>query len=123
MNGDRPIDRQRNAAGSIEIAGPGVTREAIGIGSKLYVFKDEAIYSVMLADQIDPGRTNPNLTPVQQHEYSVGLASPLVGRTILTARYLFKDGMLRGRFDKDVLMSLGGVDEFDQAEACGEADD
>jgi hypothetical protein len=114
MKGDRPIDRQRNAAGSIKIAGPGAAREAIGIGSKLYVFKDEAIYSVMLADQIDPGRTNPNLTPVQQHEYGVGLASPLVGRTILTAKYLFKDGMLRGRLNKDVLMGLV-VEFFEEA--------
>jgi hypothetical protein len=105
---DRPIDRQRNAGFMVEIPGQreGAIREMIGIGEKLYAVKDEAIYSFVLADQIDPDRTNPHIQHVQQREYSVGATSPLVGRTLFTARYLFKDGMLDARLEKDLLMKL-----------------
>jgi hypothetical protein len=106
--GNRPIDRMRNAAFVVTIAGEGEgpIRETLPIGEKMYIFKDQAIYSFVLADQIDPRRTNPNIQHVQQREYDVGATSPLVGQTLFTARYLFKDGMLDARCDKDRLMRL-----------------
>jgi hypothetical protein len=105
--GKRPIDAKRDSAFRFELAGDGgPIRDTFAIGKKLYAFRDHSIYSVMLADQIDPNRTNPNLGHVQQLEYEVGYMSPVVGRTILTAKYLFRDGMLDSRFGKDELLIL-----------------
>lgn len=93
--------------------GDGRTREGLPIGKKMYILMDRAIYSVLLADQIDPGRTNPSIKHAQQKEYDVGVESELVGRTLLTAKYLFKDGMLDQRFDRDRIFLIV-LDFFDE---------
>jgi hypothetical protein len=62
----------------VKIAGDpeeGAVREMIGIGGKVYAIKERAIYSFTLADNIDPGRTNPAIPNVQQRAYDTGLFS------------------------------------------------
>lgn len=93
----------------VKVAGDpseGVIKEMMGIGNKMYAIKERAIYSFMLADDIDPGRTNPAIPNVQQKAYDVGYDSELVARTLLTAKILFKDGMLDARFKPDDILPL-----------------
>jgi hypothetical protein len=112
----RPIDLKRNSAfsGTVGTAEDGVIQEFLNVGSSLLMIKDKAIYKFQLADQIDPGRTNINVPHTQQKIYSVGSTSEIVGRILLTAKYLFQHGMLDGRFDKAALMSAA-LDYFDEA--------
>jgi hypothetical protein len=112
----RPIDQKRDSAffGTVGTEDEGVIREFLNVGSSLLMIKDRAIYKSRLADQIDPGRTNINVPHTQQKLYSVGSSSEIVGRILLTAKYLFQHGMLDGRFDKTDLMSVT-LDFFDEA--------
>lgn len=111
----RPIDLKRDSAfsGLVGTDDEGVIQEFLNVGSSLLIIKDRAIYKAQLADQIDPDRTNINVPHTQQKVYSVGSSSEIVGRTLLTAKYLFQHGMLDGRFNKTDLMSaaLGFFDE------------
>jgi hypothetical protein len=111
----RPIDLKRDSAfsGTVGTDDEGVIQEFLNVGSSLLMIKDRAIYKSQLADQIDPGRTNINVPHTQQKIYSVGSSSEIVGRILLTAKYLFQHGMLDGRFNKADLMSaaLGFFDE------------
>jgi len=113
--GKRPIDRQRDSAFTMNIGeqGDGATREGLPIGDKLYNLMDKAIYSVLLADKIDSQRTNPSIKHSQQKAYGVGADSELVGRTLLAAKYLFKDGTLNRRYDKDRIFLIV-LDFFEQ---------
>jgi hypothetical protein len=112
----RPIDLKRDSAfsGTVGTDDEGVIQEFINVGHSLLMIKDKAIYRSQLADQIDPGRTNINVPHIQQKIYSVGSSSEIVGRILLTAKYLFQNGMLDGRFNKADLMSAT-LDFFDEA--------
>lgn len=89
---NRPIDRLRDGAGSLTISTPGddtPIREMISTGDRLLVVKDKGIYEVALADQIDPGRTNPTVPNTVQRILPFGAADSWVGAVVLTARQLF----------------------------------
>ena len=107
MPAKRPIDQKRDSAisGTIGVAGDGAIKEFLNVGHSLLMIMDEAIYKFELADRIDPERTNIAVPNTQQKLYSVGYSSEIVGRILLTAKYLFEKGMLDGRFDKARLMS------------------
>jgi hypothetical protein len=113
----RPIDLKRESAfsGAIGTADDGAIQEFLNVGNSLLMIQDRAIYKFQLADQIDPDRTNINVPHTQQKIYSVGSSSEIVGRILLTAKYLFQNGMLDGRFDKAALMSAT-LDYFDEAQ-------
>jgi hypothetical protein len=112
----RPIDLKRDSAffGTVGTDDEGAIQEFLNTGSSLLMIKERAIYKSQLADQINPGRTNINVPHIQQKVCSVGSSSEIVGRTLLTAKYLFENGMLDGRFDKAALMSAV-LDFFDEA--------
>jgi hypothetical protein len=119
MSGKRPIDLKRGSAfsGKVGVDGEGSIKESFNIGHTLLMIKEEAIYKFQLADQVDPARTNINIPHVQQKLYSVGHSSEVVGRILLTAKYLFEKGMLDHRFDKAVLLSAA-LDFFDEVIAA-----
>jgi hypothetical protein len=119
MSGKRPIDLKRDSAfsGKVGVDGEGSIKESFNIGHTLLMIKEEAIYKFQLADQVDPARTNINIPHVQQKLYSVGHSSEVVGRILLTAKYLFEKGMLDHRFDKAVLLSAA-LDFFDEVIAA-----
>jgi hypothetical protein len=97
----RPIDRIRNAAFQMEIGTEheGRITDAIATKEKLYFVKTHAIYSVLLADNIDPERQNPNIPNAQQKELPVGSDAPVVARILLTAKRLFSKTALGQSFD------------------------
>lgn len=94
MRKKREIDRQREAAFSIEVGGDednsGI-RELISTSHRLYTLTEQAVYSVQLADDIDPERTNPNIPNLSQKVISVGYGNEIVGKVLLTAMVLFHE--------------------------------
>jgi hypothetical protein len=97
----RPIDIQRDAAFSTKIDGAGALTDMISIREALYLISERGIHTAMLADQIDPKRTNPNIPHTQQRVLNVGSSDPVVGRILLTADALFEPKFLGSDFNRD----------------------
>jgi hypothetical protein len=97
----RPIDLLRNAGGVMEVgtAKDGPIVVVLSTKDKLYFIKTRAIYSVRLADQIDPNRQNPDIPKTQQRELPFGSEHFAVARILLTAEVLFKKTALGQSFD------------------------
>lgn len=98
----RPIDRIRDSAVNMNVGGPddpSAITEMVQIEGVLHFVKEKSIYACRLADAIDPGRTNPHIPNVQQKVLALGSDSPLVGRTLLTAKQLFHEHFLPESFD------------------------
>jgi hypothetical protein len=97
----RPIDRHRDSGKSMEVGTPeeGAITEMISLRNTLFIVKERAIYTVNLADQIDPARSNINIPDIQQKFASEGSDSDRVCRIFLTARELFNKSYLAREFD------------------------
>lgn len=97
----RPIDLLRNSGGVMEVgtAEDGPIVAILPTNRKLYFVKTRAIYSVQLADQIDPERTNANIPNAQQRELAIGSDHFAVARILLTAEKLLKKTALGQSFD------------------------
>ena len=107
--GKRPIDRQRESAGYMDIGSPDDPSAITGfltIGDVLYVIKEKGVYEVKLADAIDPDRKNPAVPNTQQRILAYGSDSKLVGRTLLTAERLFNKTYLPKTIDCDQAMAI-----------------
>ena len=93
MEEKRPIDKKREAGGMADIgsAEDGAILELTKIGKRLIAIKERAIYELMMADDVDPERTNLNL-PKSIHKLIIdqGADSETVSRVFLTAKTLFK---------------------------------
>jgi hypothetical protein len=93
-----PIDKHRDGAisSTVGTAEEGAIQEMISLDSALFIVKERAIYATVLADQIDPARTNISIPQsVHQKWASIGTQSELVSRTLLTATELFKESYLQ----------------------------
>jgi hypothetical protein len=89
----------RESAMSMTVGTPedGIIKGFLTIGGKkMYIIKERSVYLVRLADDIDPGRTNPNIQATHQKISSEGDESEFVGRILLTARELFEGKFLEG---------------------------
>lgn len=102
----RPIDLQRDSAGSMTIGSPeeGKIDDFVQFKDRLLIVKEKAVYEVILADMVDPDRTNPGIPNAQQRVLNIGAESPILGRTLLTAKSLF-----RGAYLKDIDCDLALV--------------
>lgn len=93
MSEKRPIDRIRDSGGHADIGTleDGAIIEMKNIGGRLLIIKERAIYEMVMADTIDPERTNINL-PTTIHKLIIdkGTESETVSRTLLTAMTLFR---------------------------------
>jgi hypothetical protein len=88
-----PIDLQRESAAFMNVGSPddlSPITAMIVIGKKMHVVKASSKYEVRLADDIDPGRTNPSIPNTQQKVLSIGSDAEVVGRILLTANALMK---------------------------------
>jgi hypothetical protein len=102
METKQNIDRIRDSAVTMTLGGPddlSAIKEMVPIDGVLHFVKETSIYACKLADAIDPKRTNPHVPNVQQKVLSLRSDSPLVGRTLLTAKVLFQDHFLPDSFD------------------------
>lgn len=92
MNRKSAIDRQRESAITLEVGGDddnSQIREFLSLSHALFTVTDLAVYRVLLADDIDPKRTNPNIPNQSQKVISSGYNDPIVAKILLTAKYLF----------------------------------
>ena len=92
MNRKSAIDRQRESAITLEVGGKddnSQIREFLSLSHALFTVTDLAVYRVLLADDIDPERTNPNIPNQSQKIIPSGYNDPIVAKILLTAKYLF----------------------------------
>lgn len=110
MNKKSPIDRIRDSGGSMEIGTieDGAILDMININDKrLIIIKERSIYEYLRADDIDPDRTNINLpSQMQKLIIAKGPDSEIVGKTILTAKTLFKPVFFDVKIDIERLLNL-----------------
>ena len=106
MKRKRPIDVLRDSAFSIEVGAPedGPVEDFVNLNDRLLIIKKEAVYEFMLADSIDPDRTNAEIPNSQQRVLAIGSDSPLLCRTLLTAHALFKPSHLQHAIDCNAAM-------------------
>jgi hypothetical protein len=101
MKEKRPIDIKRESGGMADIGTKedGAIKQMIKIGERLIILKEKSIYEFMMADDIDPERTNIKL-PNNIHKLIIdqGSESEMVSKIFLTANTLFN----KGTFDKSV---------------------
>lgn len=109
MNEKQPIDRLRESSGHADIGSEedGAIIQMKNIGGRLLIFKEKAIYEMLMADQIDPERTNINL-PTSIHKLIIdkGTESETVSRTLLTGMALFKPEYFSNNLDCEILIGL-----------------
>jgi hypothetical protein len=79
---------------------------AITIDKRLHIVTEQSIYVALLADDIDPERTNPSIPNTQQKVLSYGSDSQFVGRTLLTAKALFNSHYLPKNIDCNEAIKL-----------------
>lgn len=111
------IDRKRNQGGTAEVGSKeeGAILQMQKIGERLFIIKEKSIYEFIMADDIDPERTNINL-PNNMHKRIInqGIESEIVSRIFITAKNLFKQSQLNKGIDADkaLLLSLELLQEM-----------
>lgn len=111
------IDRKRNQGGTAEVGSKedGAILEMQKIGERLFVIKERSIYEFIMADDIDPERTNIHL-PNNMHKRIInqGVESEIVSRIFITAKTLFKQNLFDKKIctDNALLLSLELLQEL-----------
>jgi hypothetical protein len=114
----RPIDIFRDSAGSFSIANPEdgtAIKEMFTYSDFLLILTEKCAYKIQMADQIDPRRLNASLPKVvQQKLFDYGTESEIVGRTLLTAKGMFRKGFLPDSVDleRGIKLSLEALSEI-----------
>jgi hypothetical protein len=70
---------------------------AFELESQLCTVTSYGVNGIRLADQTDPGRTNPAIRDSNQRLLKIGAKSPIVSRILLTAERLFNPAYLADR--------------------------
>ena len=103
------IDRVRDGAITMTVGEPADGRivDMISVSDlDMYTVHENAIYRVMLADAIDPERTNVGLSNSNQRIASSGTNSEIVSRSFLTAHKLFNSLHFAKEFDRKFIIYL-----------------
>lgn len=131
------IDRIRNSSGHTTVGSEddGAIMEMKNIAGRLLVIKERSIYEIVMADSIDPERTNANLPPmIQKIIIDRGTESEVVSRTLLTAIGLFKPEYIVKTVECNIIISLmidmlseiyileKEISEYQQSEDAASAD-
>lgn len=92
----RPIDIHRDAATSMQVGdnSEGEITELITLNERLLVVKEKAVYEIILADDMDPSRSNFGIPNAQQKILSIGAESEVLRRSLLTSNVLLKPNFL-----------------------------
>jgi hypothetical protein len=105
----RPIDRQRDSAFEFKIGDgeePASIEEMITFSDRLLAVTEKRTFEVLLPDQIDPARENPNVPHTQVCLLKYGSHSDLLGRTLLLCNVLLQPMHLEDHVDRDRIMEL-----------------
>ena len=106
------IDKVRDNALSMQIGdeNDGPISRMVSVANKdMYIIKKRAIFRVLLADDIDPKRTNTGIPNAHQRIASQGSDSEIVARSFLTADALFNSNRFDGLADVKQIMDLSMV--------------
>ncbi len=105
--GNGTIDRMRDSGGSAKIPeGYGNVVSMKGIGSRMYFLAEKGVTSGVMADNIDPERTNPYIPfVVQRTELEYGLDTPFMQRTLYAAFELVDETHLPDHVGTDDLLA------------------
>jgi hypothetical protein len=76
------------------------------IDSRLCIVTGRAVYAVQLADQTDPGRTNPAIRNSMQRLLTIGADDVIISRILLTAERLCKGAYLGHAFPEKRAVAL-----------------
>ncbi|WP_282126673.1 hypothetical protein [Marinifilum flexuosum] len=109
MKDKKTIDRKRDSGGMADIGTKedGAIVRMIKLGKRLIVLKERSIYEFMMADDVDPERTNINLpTNIQKLIIDKGSESEMVSRIFLTANTLLSKGKFDIEIDTELLQNL-----------------
>jgi len=109
MEDKRPIDKKRESGGYIDVGTKedGAIVEMKNIGGRLIIIKERSIYEMVMADTVDPERTNIHLPPmIHKLIINKGADSETVSRTFLTAKTLFSPEFISNTINCDELLSL-----------------
>lgn len=103
------IDKVRDGALSMQVGNEneGSIFGMVGVAdADMYIIKKHAIYRVLLADDIDPERTNIDIPNGHQRIASQGSDSEIVARSFLTADALFNSNQFDGTVDVKQVIDL-----------------
>lgn len=98
-NPDRPIDLRRKSAGQMTVGleEEGKITSFLKFGDdQLLILKENAIYEILMADQIDPDRTNEKIPNIQQRRFNRGSNDPTVQAILCQSSIFLESGFLRG---------------------------
>ncbi len=117
MKEKRSIDIKRESGGSAHIGTTedGAITDMFGLSGKLVIVKENSIYELINADDVDPNRENPDLPKdIQRKVLDLGSSSEIVCRTLITAKGLFKKYYIVGRVDIErvMMLTLEGLQEL-----------
>lgn len=102
MEDKKDINNIRNRGGRVTVgsADDGAIMEMFNIGGHLLIIKERSVYEVIMADDIDPKRENPNLPLNSQRLlFEFGTESEVFSRLFLLAKRLFKIQYLNPSID------------------------
>lgn len=96
MTKKRQIDRMREAAASVQVGAADDSSPItamVEVNGILHVVKAGGIYQIIMADDIDPERSNPKIPHAQQRVISYGSDTDFVCKIFLTAHALLRSWM------------------------------
>jgi hypothetical protein len=117
MSEKRPVDKKRESGGTAEIGSgdDGDIIQMCKVGERTIIVKEKSLYELILADQIDPKRENPDLpNNMQQLVLNRGTDSEMVCKTFLTAYGLLTSSFLHPSVngEKGLILSLEVLKEL-----------
>lgn len=105
----KPIDVKRESGGGADIgtSQEGAIIELIPVGARLIIVKEKALYELIMADDVDPERTNYDL-PQTIHKLVLnqGWNSETVSKVFLTAKTFFKGTYFTKSVDTEYALGL-----------------
>ena len=103
----RKIDRIRDSAGMFMVGdeSDGAVKALATIGGRLYAIKDKAIYTVAMADDIDPERSREDIPNTVQKVFNLGSSDEIVVRSLMTGIELFRKDRLQEPVDYEAALT------------------
>ena len=106
----------RDAGGAFTLNNPDdgtPIKEMLSLGKYLILITEKCTYRAQMADQVDPERKNPSLARhFQQKFLDLGTKSPLLCRTLMQAKVLFRKEFLSIEVDKAMGLALEALTEL-----------
>ena len=106
----------RDAGGSFTLNNPDdgtPIKEMLSLGKYLFLITEKCTYRAQLADQVDPERKNPGCARIFQQKFlDIGTESPLLCRTLMQAKVLFRKEFLSIDVDKAMQVTVEALTEL-----------